>query len=690
LIDQATSAKNPGKIYGESSTLLQIFRKKFVPGTVNIPLELKGLNMKGISMVVFFGADDQDAMECGGEELWISEPNENNGHFKECSESSRWRDFWACRQGLAGEFADKEGSMWASRNEGVNAWLNVEFKNLYRISSIEYQNRNNPNERNSKITANFLGDSKFEMKMLNTNDKIKFKLEPPIDSTFVKFVINDVYGTINNGGSFKIYGQKCISKDEAAMKNEGAVKTLFNLPDNTVVTVACGETLINAASKFSSVKKTTGNSVTIKCPENCALTVGNVYGSEKYTMDSAICKSAYHSKKLPENGGLVQMNFEQSLSNYVDEYVRGIQSLRKKGSTYSLSFNVAEDDYAIKLQSGIKVDTKVNNQWSKGIIVDVKEVTNGKIISVTLEDTESQKPLLFPFPSDSLKLCGDMIKNRDCKGSRKIFVIQPIKIRFAPSTYTRAGGVDVDNGDVYGKCGKSYGWNMEMSKNMREKQGGRQAEMETYVEFNYSPNSEKCTEPSYEYSCENAMWTARVGFGKYIVKLYVGHPFVSTLVNFRVNDKPAAVNKSIDAGSLETISITVDSIDQKITIRGDCMTSCKDSKTILNMVEITPFVEAPLNTDVGIATIASTCNNAFKDGQCITGKGNTLHCIYDSPQSPGAFACGGTNIFMKVPDGYRCSDQVGKYKCVKKTYENQNECLKYCPKNCQNEKCFYV
>ena len=35
------------------------------------------------------------------------------------------------------------------------------------------------------------------------------------------------------------------------------------------------------------------------------------------------------------------------------------------------------------------------------------------------------------------------------KGSRKIFVTQPIKIRFAPSTYTKAGGVDLDNGDVY-------------------------------------------------------------------------------------------------------------------------------------------------------------------------------------------------------------------------------------------------
>ena len=690
LIDPIASAKTPGKIYGESSTMLQIFRKKYIPGTVNIPLEIGGVNVKGISMIVFFGADDEEGMECGGEELWISEPNEHNGHFKGCSESSRWRDFWGCRQGLSGEFADKEGGMWASRNEGVNAWLNVEFQNLYRISSIEFQDRNNPNERNSKITAHFLGDLKFEMKMLNTNERIKFALEPAIDSRFVKFVINDVYGTINNGGSFKIYGQKCITKEEARKKNSGFIKSLFYFPDNTILPIACGETLINAWAKFASVKKTPGNFVILKCLENCAMTVGNVYGSEKYTMDSAICKAAYHSKKLGENGGLVQMNFEQPQSNYVDEYVRGIQSLRKKTSAYTISFDFAEDENAIKLQAGIKVDTKINNQWQKGIIIDVKESATGKLVTITIEETEGQKPIIFNHPSENLKLCGEMIKNRDCKGSRKNFTIQPIKIRFAPSTYTKPSTAEYDDGDVYGKCGKSYGWSTDMSKNMREKQGARQAELETYVEFNYNENSEKCSEASYEYSCENATWSAKVGYGRYTVKLYVGHPFVPSLVNFRMNEEPLAVNKNIEPGTLETLMTQVDSIDQKITIRGDCMVNCKDARTILNMVEIYPFVETPLNTEVGLATNASSCNNAIKGGQCITGGGNIVHCLYDSPQSPGANFCGGTNIFLKVPNGYKCTDQLGKYKCVKRTYESESECLKFCPQPCRNEKCFYA
>jgi hypothetical protein len=182
----------------------------------------------------------------------------------------------------------------------------------------------------------------------------------------------------------------------------------------------------------------------------------------------------------------------------------------------------------------------------------------------------------------------------------------------------------------------------------------------------------------------------KVGHGKYNVKLYFGQPYLKSTVNFWINDKPVAVNRIADAGTLDMIDYTVDSEDQKITIRGDCITNCKDTRTILNMVEVKPILANDSIDAIGLSENASTCNNALKGGPCTTGKGNILHCLYDNPQSPGASACGGVNIFMKIPDGYRCVDQIGKYKCVKRTYENSQECLRYCPKACQSNNCFYT
>jgi len=688
-INQEKSSKFPGKIYGERSTVLRIMRKKYRSGNIRIPLDLKSINTKGVSLIVFFGADDDAPVECGGEEIWISEPEDSKGHYKECTESSRLNNFWACRQGLLGRFVDKEGNMWASKNEGVNAWLQVNFNNLYQVTKIEYQNRNNPNERNSKITAFFSGDEPFEMVLKNNAEKTTYKVEPPILTSLVKFVVNSVYGTINNGGSFKVYGMKCPRKDEVEVPGSVKIASLFSLPDNTVLPINCNESVINASAKFASIKKSPGNSVSIKCNDNCANFSGNIYGSGQYSVDSVICKAAYHSMKLPEDGGLIKLIFQRGLNTYKDDFMRGLQSNRKQGGDLSISFDEVEDDNVIKLQTGIKVDAKVGRVWKKGIIIDVKETATGKIVQITIEETDGGKPISYPHPSENLKPCGDMIKSRDCVGSRKKFVNQAIKIRFAPSTYTKTGDTMVDNGEVFGRCGKSYGWNMDMTNNMRQKDGAKQIELETFAEFNYSQKSKKCEEVSPEISCENATWTMKVGHGKFNVKLYFGQPFQKSTVSFIIQDIPVALNRMVDSGTLDMIDKTVDSVDEKITIRGDCFDNCKDTRTILNMVEVKPVLENQSDDDAGLAVNASSCNNAKKGGNCNTGKGDILHCLYDNPQSPGASSCGGTNIFLKVSPGYRCLDQTGKYKCVKRTYENSEECSKFCPQTCKKSKCFY-
>ena len=42
---------------------------------------------------------------------------------------------------------------------------------------------------------------------------------------------------------------------------------------------------------------------------------------------------------------------------------------------------------------------------------------------------------------------------------------------------------------------------------------------------------------------------------------------------------------------------------------------------------------------------------------------------------------------MEVPQGYKCKDQIGKFKCVKRSYDRPEECQKYCPNKCKKNRC---
>ena len=42
---------------------------------------------------------------------------------------------------------------------------------------------------------------------------------------------------------------------------------------------------------------------------------------------------------------------------------------------------------------------------------------------------------------------------------------------------------------------------------------------------------------------------------------------------------------------------------------------------------------------------------------------------------------------MEVPQGYKCKDQIGKFKCIRRVYSSPAECQKYCVKDCKKEKC---
>ena len=211
---------------------------------------------------------------------------------------------------------DGFGTMWYSKGEGVGAWLQVLFKGLFIISRFEVKPRGNANERNKVIQLEFSDGSKQLFTMLNTDSIQKFDVQQ-VQTTYVIIKILQVYGTINNGGSFNFFGVECKNLSVVKKSSPGSkgllkaagvaskeMPPLFIIEKKVVVNVSCKDTFVNA-EKFKTTKMDMGSHIIINCNSSCSLTPNIIYGTGKYTKDSAICKAAFHDNKITNAGGKV-------------------------------------------------------------------------------------------------------------------------------------------------------------------------------------------------------------------------------------------------------------------------------------------------------------------------------------------------------------------------------------------------
>jgi hypothetical protein len=685
------------------SALIEIHKKKFDAGKILIPLNRKSINVKGIPLIVFFGFDSQisSPISCGGDEMWISDPNSAN--FKGCSESSFWEGNWKCRNGLNGKNKDTEGSTWASRREGIGAWLNVEFKALFQVSKIKVMNRRNPAERNSLIIATFSNGEEFEMKLKNLDEVQEFKVEPPVKTNFVKFTIKGVYGTINNGASFQVYGTKCIDADDldkdpapqakGLMKvagiNPKSMPALFKNQNTKPVSLTCKDSLSNS-KKLDHVKQKPGNKVTVSCLEGCANSKGPVYGDGKYSKDSSICKAAFHAQKLKPEGGLVMIVFQQGENSYKGVNRNGIKTKSKGRSDITLTFESVETKDEIILQTGTKVDVRQDNKWLPGVINQIKDNPVGQSILITIEGAESSsKPIETHYPNKkTVKPCGEKVKDRDCKGSRKnTNQSRPIKIKFVPESYNIPGDYLLDKGKTFGKCGKAYGWSKDMSGRIKSRQGGSKPEMDTLVEFPPDSKSKFCNKPSPDVLCDNVTWSVKVGHGKYNVKLYIGDPQANSKIDLKINDEYIAENTTVPKGELKIFEGAYDSLNEYLTVKSDCKDDCEYAMSKMNMIEIFPFEEKSMKVEEPEPEQKdNTCGNAVMGGKCSQGP-DVTHCVFEDASDEGTKFCTGNMLLVEVSKQYRCIQQRGKFKCVKRQYKDQGECVFFCPGKCEKSMC---
>ena len=714
ILEVPTNPNSVGQKRFDSSrsAVMKIYRKKFEAGFISVPLNRQSINSRGIPLVVFFGADSSliNPISCGGPEIWVSDPTSKS--YSDCSSSSFWESTWKCENGLNGNNRDIEGSIWATRHEGIGAWIEAKFKDTYFLTRVEIKNRRSPQERNSLLEISFPDGKKQLVKLPNSEDVINIPIDPPTKSNMIRFTIKGVYGTVNNGGSFKIFGLECKDIDNDVLTSSAYINTsaavtggmasqgglnpkmlapLFKPQEKPPVLLLCKDSLSNV-KKLDHVKLKPGFQVKIRCLETCYDTKYPVYGDLKYSKDSAICKSAYHSGILNRPKQVIWIKFHEGVNSYPSQTRNGVKSKAKLFSELSISFETAQDSDNIIINTGSKfdlLDPKGSGTWLPAVISNVDESGYAKKITVNIENSQgNSQQYIVNYPDKSrIMPCGSKINKRICNGcSLNTDPEQPIKIKFEPLDYPHKTPFLIDSGLPFGKSGKSYGWDRDMSNRVRDRVKASDSLLETLVEFPPDPKSKFCNTEKPEVVCDKANWSAKVGFGKFIVKLHIGDPSANTRLDLTINGVPIVKNTTIEKGKLEVFEGVFDSVNEYISIGTNCLLDCEYSMAKLNMIEISPSREKTDQKPEPTPVVDDPCGNAQHGGKCDTGP-DVTHCLFDYPSLDAAKYCSGNSIMVQVPANYKCVSQRNKFKCVFRKYENQTSCLTFCPFNCTGGIC---
>lgn len=679
-----------------SSSLMRIYKKKFEAGKVKIDLAKTGLNQKGVPLIVFFGSDPMNSSPsaCGGKLIWLSEPGSES--FKSCSESSKLSASWGCEAALNSDMLDQKGSIWATNNEGIGAYLKVEFTDLFEVQKVLFRDRSTPGEQNSKLLFEFSNGKSFLYEHIHSSVEEIIEFPTPERSYWVKVTIKGVYGTINNGGAFKFFGTKCSSQKVAEIGNEEKViKPLFNNEAKKSYSLLCDESVSNSKKLFN-VDKNLGNCITVNCNNSCFDNLNiSIYGDNMYSKDSGICKAAVHSGVLSTVGGKVVMCFGDKSINLSAAKKNGIQSKPKLVTDLTFNFKPFLEKDLIPVEIGVKFDVKndVLKIWEPAVITNVIQSSDSRfsLAQYRIEGkTASVNIPAIPIKSNPLvRMCGSKIKGRDCKGT-KVVDVKKVNIRFGLKDYNAVGDYTLDYGRPFGFNGNPFGWSRDMRSNIKSVNTRKtltwenfNSLSESYAEFPPSKNSKYCSNPVVV--CDRVSYTIKTGYGKFNVKIFIEILDANSQVDFKVNNVVFAKNKAIPIGNRVVLDGIVDAQNENLEITTDCTDHCFYSMGRMNMIQVFPFSDKSEKDSYVPVTEGEICGGLVKRGnECENGIIDVLHCVFQKENTLGASKCTGKYIKTKIPDVYtECPEAAGMEYCVMKKYQSQVECKKYCPGKCE-------
>jgi len=131
-----------------------------------------------------------------------NDPKTVPGNMIVCSASSTYSRKYSCEKAFDGVLqTNRLGSAWASRGQGVGAWIEANFTKPVIIKEIKVLQRFVEAEANKQIEIKFDGDiaQKAELPAKGSKHWNVIKLSRGVPASSLRITIVEVYGTINNG-----------------------------------------------------------------------------------------------------------------------------------------------------------------------------------------------------------------------------------------------------------------------------------------------------------------------------------------------------------------------------------------------------------------------------------------------------------------------------------------------------------
>jgi len=119
-----------------------------------------------------------------------------------CTASSQFGPAWSCKKAFDNKLKmGKRGSAWASRGEGVGAWILATFSRPVKIVKLKILQRHNPVEANKQVSLETSSGWSQTAGLPAKGDRYWniITLAKPVTTSWVKIKVKAVYGTVNNG-----------------------------------------------------------------------------------------------------------------------------------------------------------------------------------------------------------------------------------------------------------------------------------------------------------------------------------------------------------------------------------------------------------------------------------------------------------------------------------------------------------
>ena len=119
-----------------------------------------------------------------------------------CEASSEFNRKFGCKKAFDGNLSiGKRKNAWASKGEGVGAWINAKLDKTYAVNQLKILQRHYPGESNKQVEIQFSSGLKQLATLPAKGDKHWniIRLSNGVLSNTVKITVKEVYGTVNNG-----------------------------------------------------------------------------------------------------------------------------------------------------------------------------------------------------------------------------------------------------------------------------------------------------------------------------------------------------------------------------------------------------------------------------------------------------------------------------------------------------------